>query len=64
MYGTENQAISRESVLSKGFLGDYRTSAEKYAKHNIEKGIGGINYRLHTKVMPYALQKIILDTYK
>ena len=64
MYGTENQAISKESVLSKAFLSDYRTSAEKYAKNNIEKGIGGINYRLHTKVMPFALQKIILDTYK
>ena len=64
MYGTENQAISKESVLSKAFLSDYRTSAEKYAKHNIEEEIGGINYRLHTKVMPYALQKIILDTYK
>ncbi len=56
--------ISREAVMSNAFLDDYMVSAEKYAKNNIEKGIGGINYRLHTKVMPYALQKIILDTYK
>jgi hypothetical protein len=50
--------------MANAFLDDYMVSAEKYAKHNIEKEIGGINYRLHTKVMPYALQKIILDTYK
>ncbi len=64
MYGTEDNPISREAVMSNAFLDDYMVSAEKYAKHNIVNRIGGINYRLHTKVKPYALQKIVLDTYK
>lgn len=64
MYGTEDNPISREAVMSNAFLDDYMVSAEKYAKYNIVNRIGGINYRLHTKVKPYALQKIVLDTYK
>lgn len=64
MYGTEDNPISRETVMSNAFLDDYMVSAEKYAKYNIVNRIGGINYRLHTKVKPYALQKIVLNTYK
>ena len=56
--------ISREAVMSNAFLDDYMVSAEKYAKYNIVNRIDRINYRLHTKVKPYALQKIVLDTYK
>lgn len=45
------------------FLSDYITTANNYARYNIEHNVGNDNYKKMTSVAPYGLQKVILDTY-
>ena len=63
LYGSSYEFLTPKDVRSKQFLFDYFFSAGFYSQYNNINGIGGSSYRERTAVIPYALQKIILDTY-
>ena len=58
-----NIMLSPQWVKSSVFLSDYITTANNYARYNIEHNVGNDNYKKMTSVAPYGLQKVILDTY-
>jgi hypothetical protein len=63
-YGSEQQIISPQTVVSKSFVKDYTSSANSYAKHNRANNHGNSHYKTNTTVAPYSLQKVVIDTYK
>lgn len=63
LYGSSYEFLTPKDVRSKQFLFDYFFSAGFYSQYNRINGVGGSSYRERTAVIPYALQKIILDTY-
>jgi cell well associated rhsD protein len=63
LYGFSYKLLTPKDVRSKRFLFDCFFSAGFYSQYNRINGVGGSSYRERTAVIPYALQKIILDTY-
>jgi len=63
LYGSSYEFLTPKDVRSKLFLFDYFFSAGFYSQYNRINDVGGPSYRKRTTVVPYALQKIILDTY-
>jgi hypothetical protein len=63
-YGNGEQIISPEAVVSEPFVKDFTNSANSYAKYNRENNYGNIYYKKNTTILPYSLQKVIINTYK
>ena len=63
-YGSGNQFVTPENVVSKAFTSDYMHAANSFAKDYANQRLGNGHYLKSTEVAPASLQKLIKEAYR